>query len=100
SKEVDTKEGKKLLEQAERPEGLLAIERVLKVAGIEFIKEHKFSVTTKRRFRFDIAIPSRKLAIEYEGIFGGKSRHTGVKGYTEDTTKYNLAHAEGWTVLR
>lgn len=96
--QVSAKEGKKLLEQKERPEGLLAIERVLRVANIPFINEHKFS--KKRRFRFDIAIPKLMLAIEYEGIFSEKSRHTNVKGYTEDATKYNLAQSEGWTVKR
>jgi len=54
-----------------------------------------------RRFSFDWAVPSLRLAVEYEGIFGGgKSRHTNVKGYTNDCEKYNLAALNGWTVLR
>lgn len=54
-----------------------------------------------RRFRFDWAVPTLKLAIEYEGIYGrGRSRHTTVTGYTKDTEKYNLATLHDWTVLR
>lgn len=47
------------------------------------------------------AFLDKKLAIEYEGIFGGgKSRHTTVSGYTGDVEKYNAAQSLGWTVLR
>lgn len=76
---------------------------MLRSMNVEYVKEHRFS--TERRFRFDYAILSHKIAIEYEGIysFAGtqqKTRHTSVKGYTEDATKYNLAIVEGWRVLR
>jgi len=65
----------------------------------EYVKELTFSKTAG--FRFDWAIPALKIAVEYEGIAGGgKSRHTTLTGYTKDTDKYNLAAAEGWTVLR
>lgn len=53
-----------------------------------------------RKFRFDWAIPSLKIAIEYEGVFSKKSRHTSVSGYTTDCDKYNLALLDGWKVLR
>lgn len=53
-----------------------------------------------RKFRFDYAIPSLKIAIEYEGIFSKKSRHTTVSGFSEDCIKYNLAVGFGWRVLR
>ena len=53
-----------------------------------------------RMFRFDWAIPSLNLGIEYEGVFSTKSRHTTVNGFSEDCTKYNLAIANGWKVLR
>jgi very-short-patch-repair endonuclease len=80
------------------PEGLAAIKRVLAAAGIQYLTEHRFH--SERRFRFDIAVPHLKLAVEYEGIFSKKSRHTSVSGYTTDADKYNLAQAEGWKVLR
>ena len=64
----------------------------------EYVTEHKFD--EKRRFRFDWAIPSLKLAIEYEGIFSEKSGHTTITGYASDIEKYNLAQLQGWKVLR
>lgn len=53
-----------------------------------------------RKFRFDWAIPSLKIAVEFEGIISIKSRHTTKTGYTKDTEKYNLAAINGWLVLR
>ena len=73
----------------------------LKAMGIEYVCEHQFHKV--RKFKFDIAIPALKLAIEYEGIFkpqGGKSRHTTGAGYSKDCEKYNLATVQGWKVLR
>lgn len=74
------------------------IKLLLRLAGIAYVEEYKFHPT--RKWRFDIAIPEHKLAIEYEGIFGGKSRHTTVKGFSTDCSKYNAGSALGWTVLR
>ncbi len=71
---------------------------VLKACNIEYAKEFKFD--TVRRFRFDIAIPNIKVAIEYEGINSEKSGHTTIQGYTKDCEKYNLAQTLGWKVLR
>ena len=53
-----------------------------------------------RMFRFDWAITQMRIGIEYEGVISRKSRHTTLKGYSEDTRKYNLATIDGWTVLR
>lgn len=65
-------------------------------------EEYTFDSTGERKFRFDWCFPDprTKIAIEYEGIFNGKSRHTSVIGYTNDTIKYNLAQAQGWRVIR
>lgn len=60
--------------------------------------EYKFDEV--RKFRFDWAIPELMIAIEYEGVFSAKSRHTTVAGFSEDCRKYNLAIANGWRVLR
>jgi len=70
----------------------------LKSEGIQFVSEYRFDKV--RRFRFDIALVAQKIAIEYEGIFAKKSRHTTIKGYTNDCDKYNLAIKNGWRVLR
>jgi hypothetical protein len=53
-----------------------------------------------RLWRFDYAIPSLKIAIEYEGNTFGESRHTKGVGYASDTCKYNAATLLGWKVLR
>jgi len=71
---------------------------VLDKNKIEYQREYKF--LHDRRFRFDIAIPSLKIAIEFEGgVFSG-GRHTRGKGYISDCKKYNLATMHGWKLLR
>jgi len=70
----------------------------LKSKKVEYVTELIFD--DKRKFRFDIAIPDMKLAIEYEGINSKKSGHTTAVGYTKDCVKYNLATTQGWRVLR
>ena len=47
-----------------KPVGLQFIELVLKSRKINFVLEHKF--LSDRKYRFDIAIPEKKIAIEYE----------------------------------
>lgn len=72
--------------------------QVLENCGLKFIPELQFS--PDRKFRFDWAIPSLNLAIEYEGIFSEKSGHTTISGFTKDVEKYNLATKNGWKILR
>jgi len=64
----------------------------LKHMNIEHICEFQFHPV--RFFRFDIAIPSLKVAIEYEGIMtikgGTKSRHTTVTGHSTDCENTTL----------
>ena len=66
--------------------------------GFELSRELKFC--KDRKFRFDWSIEGLMIAVEYEGIYGGKSRHTTVTGYSKDTEKYNLAASLGWKVYR
>lgn len=66
--------------------------------GLELETEHRFD--KKRKWRFDWAIPAQKIAIEYEGIFSHKSRHTTVIGYMGDVEKYNAATLQGWRIIR
>ena len=66
--------------------------------GLTVSKEHKFHPT--RKWRFDFANPSKKIAIEFEGgiwIHGGHVRGSGI---IRDTEKYNEAQILGWKVLR
>lgn len=63
--------------------------------------EAEFMFAKPRKWRFDLALPAHKIALEYEGIYGrGKSRHTTVTGYSGDIEKYNRAAILGWKVLR
>lgn len=73
------------------------IKLLLRMAGYTYELEHRFHDV--RKFRFDIAFPEIKLAVEYNGIFSAKSRHTTAKGYSMDREKINLAQSLGWTVF-
>lgn len=77
------------------------IQGALGLLGIESVREYRFHPS--RKFRFDLAIPDLKIAIEFEGLVfgkGEKSRHTQSAGYAKDCKKYNLAVLCGWRVLR
>ena len=74
------------------------IEMVLKHGGYDYVKELKFHPS--RKWRFDFAIESLRIAIEYEGIMSEKSRHTTISGMSRDCEKYNTAQLLGWKVLR
>jgi len=71
----------------------------LKCIGIEEPKtEYRFHPT--RRWRFDFAWPSIKLAVECEGGNWTGGRHTTGTGFESDCEKYNEAVLAGWSVLR
>jgi hypothetical protein len=53
-----------------------------------------------RRWRFDIAWPDQKIALEVEGGAYTQGRHTRGKGFEEDCRKYNAAALDGWLVFR
>jgi very-short-patch-repair endonuclease len=64
----------------------------------ECVRELRFHPV--RRWRFDYAIPSHKIAIEVEGGVWTQGRHTRPKGFLGDMEKYNTATALGWRILR
>jgi hypothetical protein len=77
----------------------------LKLIGLQLRQEgymvvYELAFHDLRRWRFDMALPAYKIAVEYEGINGKQSRHTSIKGYTGDTEKYNEAALLGWMVIR
>jgi very-short-patch-repair endonuclease len=54
-----------------------------------------------RRWRFDYAIPARKIAIELEGIvYQSQGGHQSKKGYEQNTEKYLEATLLGWQLYR
>jgi len=69
--------------------------------GIEHCREYIFHPT--RKWRFDISIPSRKIAIEYHGHTGfrqgGASGHSTIKGLSNDCEKSNHAQILGWKIF-
>jgi very-short-patch-repair endonuclease len=60
--------------------------------------EHKFDDV--RRWRFDFASVSLRIAIEVEGGAYTQGRHTRGAGFIGDMEKYNRAVVLGWRVLR
>jgi very-short-patch-repair endonuclease len=61
-------------------------------------KEYRFH--PKRRWRFDFAWPTQKIAVEIEGGVWSYGRHTRGSGFLADMDKYNMAGALGWRVFR
>lgn len=74
--------------------------------GFKLLIEHEF--VPYRKFRFDWAVIDGHLngqykkiiAVEYEGIYSKKSRHTVKGGYDRDADKYNIASQLGWSLRR
>ena len=66
--------------------------------GVEIEKEFRFHAT--RRWRFDYAFPTLKIAVEVDGGVWTGGRHINPAGYINDMEKLNNAAAMGWLVLR
>jgi very-short-patch-repair endonuclease len=66
--------------------------------AIKYQTEYRFHAI--RRWKFDVAWPGYKVAVELEGGIWTRGRHTRGKGYRRDMEKYNAAAKTGWAVLR
>jgi hypothetical protein len=82
---------------------------IIRSMNFEFVEELRFHPV--RMWRFDLAIPSQKLAIEYQGLGALGARkgkdgkvhvggHASVGGMSNDCEKLNAATALGWKVLK
>jgi len=72
--------------------------RAIRDAGLPRpVREHRFH--NVRRWRFDLAYPDCKVAIEVDGGVYTRGRHTTGRGYTADQYKGNMAIEMGWLVL-
>lgn len=89
---------KSVARRADTPEKFLLGAILRERYGNGLRAEYRFCPT--RRFRADWYVPKLNALIEYEGVFGSKSRHTSVCGYSTDCEKYNLATVLGYRVLR
>ena len=102
-----------------KPEERLALH--LRTTGLSWEREYRFAamatggtgkgvrqrlrVADMRDWRFDFALPARRIAVEVEGGAwlserGGKSRHTTGAGFAADLRKYDAAARLGWYVYR
>ena len=75
------------------------LERDLRLAGLPApIIEHP--VVPDRGWRFDLAWPAGRLAVEVQGgTRWGRSRHSKGHGYRNDCRKLLAAQLAGWTVV-
>lgn len=62
--------------------------------------EREFYFHPERRWRFDFAFPSSRVAVEMEGGTWTGGRHARGSGVAGDCEKYNAATMLGWSVLR
>lgn len=76
------------------------LKMILRSLEVEFFEEFRFHPV--RMWRFDLAVPSHKIALEYHGhagFQGGKvSGHSTIKGLTNDCEKITTAQVMGWRV--
>jgi len=86
---------------------LATLKIILRSLDLEFVEEHRFHPV--RMWRFDLAIPSLKVAIEYQGHGqtgrnAGTGTHIGghatIKGLSNDCEKDLQATLLGWRVLK
>jgi len=61
---------------------------------------YEFHFDPDRRWRFDVAFPYYKIAVEIEGGTWSGGRHNSGAGFKKDAEKYNTAASKGWLVLR
>lgn len=76
----------------------LTLDAVYNVTGIKHVREHKFH--EERKWRFDVAWPEVKVALEIEGGAWRYGRHNRASTFLKDMEKYNEAASMGWLVLR
>jgi len=76
----------------------LTMNAITNLTGIEHEYEYRFHPT--RKWRFDVAFPQVKIALEIEGGIWQYGRHNRASSFLKDMEKYNEAAAIDWLVLR
>lgn len=74
------------------------VDDVNQSVGLDSRYEFRFHPT--RKWRFDVAWPKVKVALEVEGGAWQYGRHNRAASFLKDMEKYNEAAAMGWVVLR
>jgi very-short-patch-repair endonuclease len=72
--------------------------RVRQTGLPEPVTEYRFIAL--RRWRFDLAWPDRRIAVEVDGGTWIGGRHVSGAGYDADCHKINAATEAGWRVFR
>jgi hypothetical protein len=62
--------------------------------------EFEYRFHPERKWRFDLAWPAAKVALEIDGAVWSGGRHTRGSGWLKDTEKLNAAACLGWRMLR
>ena len=62
--------------------------------------ECEFKFHPSRKYRFDYAWPTPKVAVELEGAIWTRGGHSTPRGILRDIEKYNEALNLGWKVIR
>ena len=57
----------------------------------------EFQFHPERKWRFDMAWPKQRVALEVEGLNG---RHQRTAGFLKDMEKYSVACSMGWRIIR
>lgn len=65
--------------------------------GLHPVKEYRFH--PERRWRFDVAFPEQRVAVEIDGAVWTQGRHTRGSGYIADCEKKAEAAILGWRVI-
>jgi hypothetical protein len=106
---IKVPEPKELVEKIKKasPHEDYMVDLIKKNTKEEVVREYRFDKRPRqkglgipRRWRFDAAIPSLRLAFECEGGTWSKGRHVNPAGYEKDLEKYNTAVEMGWSVYR
>lgn len=70
------------------------------VTGNAAPPEREYRFHADRRWRFDFAWPTQRVAVEAEGGTWSGGRHVRGSGFEADVEKYNTAAATGWRIFR
>lgn len=77
---------------------LTAIASILENNGYAVELEYRFH--PERRWRFDLALPAYKLALEVDGGLFVRGRHSRGAGIEKTHEKENAAATMGWRILK